>query len=266
VICDNHNHFVMSGGDIAAMVAAAEDAGLDEMAFCEHVYHLQEAREAIPYLTTMRPEGEILRVDDYLRTVHEAASGATSTRVRLGIELDSRPDDPRFEDDVHAFCEEHADAWDVVLGSVHVIAGDHNVHRTPPGISAEEAWDDYLGRVLETTASGRFDVISHPVRLGVSFPGIPEGVPALLDEVAGTAAAAGVALEVNGNDVRKRDDLVRILVDACVRHGTPVSLGSDAHYPNSVGRVRAALPLLEDAGVREVASFDRRGMTMVPLA
>jgi histidinol-phosphatase (PHP family) len=58
---------------------------------------------------------------------------------------------------------------------------------------------------------------------------------------------------------------VGLLVEILARHDAPISLGSDAHLPNSVGRVRAVLPLLRGHGVRHLARFAQRRMELVPL-
>jgi histidinol phosphatase-like PHP family hydrolase len=129
----------------------------------------------------------------------------------------------------------------------------------------DEAWADYMERLVIATSSHRFDVISHPIRLGNSVPGIPAAVPGLLGELARVAAREQVALEVNGSDLRRRPDLIDVYVDALATHGAPVSLGSDAHLPRSVGGVRGVIPLLRERGITRIARFDQRQMELVPL-
>ena len=93
---DNHNHFLLAG-DIDAMVAAAERAGISDLVFCEHNFHLDEAREAIPYLAARwTPEGPPLPIGEYVEKVRAAGEGA-SVNVLLGLEMDVRPEDPAFE-------------------------------------------------------------------------------------------------------------------------------------------------------------------------
>ena len=260
---DNHNHFVMAG-DIGAMVAAAEAAGLSDIVFSEHNFHLHEARAAIPYLAARwTPEGPPLSVGEYVGAVREAGARA-SVNVLLGLEVDVRPEDPQFEAASDAFTATRDD-WDVVLGSVHTMSDDVSVQDEPVAMSPDEAWADYLGRVKVAAASGRFDIISHPIRLGFSVPGIPDAVPGMLGELADIAAGAGVALEVNGSDLRRRPDLVELLVDVLARHEAPISLGSDAHLPGAVGFVRGVVPMLRARGVERIARVARRTLALVPL-
>jgi histidinol phosphatase-like PHP family hydrolase len=262
VIADNHNHFLMAG-DIDLILGAAAEAPIDEIAFCEHVFNITEARESIDGLDRIRPEGSALSHGEYLRTVHHAAERA-AIPVRVGMELDVRPDEPEFERQMEAFVDRYGEAWDVAIGSVHTITGRVSVHALPSA-PAEEAWDDYVDRLLSAVSSGRFDVVSHPVRLGTVLEGMPEALPDRLGELAASAAEADVALEVNGSDYRQRPDLVEHLIRACVRSGTAISLGSDAHVPRAVGRVANAVPLLRELGVTNVARFVRRSRELVPL-
>ena len=53
---------------------------------------------------------------------------------------------------------------------------------------------------------------------------------------------------------------------ACAEEGAPVSLGSDAHMPRSVGRAALGLPLLRRHGIERVARYSRRERELVPVA
>ena len=86
-----------------------------------------------------------------------------------------RPEDDAFEQATDAFTA-HRDDWDIVLGSVHTMSDDVSVQDEPVAMLPDDAWADYLGRVTIAAGSGRFDVISHPVRLGYSVSGIPAAV------------------------------------------------------------------------------------------
>jgi histidinol-phosphatase (PHP family) len=264
VLPDNHNHYI-AWGDPDAIVEAAVAVGVTELVFSEHVHHIQEARAASPYIATrFRPEGPPVAHGGYIATVHAAAAHA-SIPVRCGIELDIADENVGLVAATNELRDRYATEWDVVIGSVHVIAGDTAVEGEASSKDAAAAWGDYLERLVAAATSGSYDVISHPVRLAQSQPDAPAFVAARLDDLAGAAARADVALEVNGTDLERRPDLVQLLVDACARHATPVSLGSDAHRPQKAGRVRAAVPLLRRAGIDRIVAFDRRTRIAVPL-
>jgi histidinol phosphatase-like PHP family hydrolase len=264
VLPDNHNHY-LACGDIDGMVAAATTAGVAELVFTEHVHHIDEARALSSYIETrFAPEGPPRPHAAYLAEVRAAAASAPIA-VRCGIELDVAADNTELTAATSAFRDAHGADWDVVIGSVHVIAGDHAIEGDGPTADADAAWSDYLERLVAVAASGAYDVVSHPVRLAQSHPEVPSFLGARLGDLARTAARADVAVEVNGTDLERWPSLVACLVDACGRHATPVSLGSDAHRPAKAGRVRAADTLLRSAGIRRVAAFERRTRRAVDL-
>jgi histidinol-phosphatase (PHP family) len=264
---DNHNHLV-ANGDALGMVRAAEAAGLASFAFTEHVFHLDEARAASRYLGT-RWDGELegppIAVERYLAEIAAAGEAAPAVEVLAGLELEHWPDDPRVREVQDAFIASQAGAWDLVIGSVHCLTGDHSIFDASMPLSAGEAWDDYLERLADAVEHGGYDVVTHPVRLAVSRPDVPSDLAERLCRLASLAAASDTALEVNGSDVRVFPELVRVLCDAIGRAGAPVSLGSDAHYPRRVGAVLPAVELLRAAGVRSAVAFERGRRRDVPL-
>ena len=263
MIPDNHNHVVFSG-DVDAMLTAAEAAGLDEIAFCEHVFHFTEMLEAEPYFVRWTKEGPPIPHATYVARVRDAAS-RHRLPVRIGVEMDARPDEPIFEARADAFRAAYGADWDLVIGSVHVLRGDYSVQDEPIPLSESEAWDDYFDRLDACVHEGRYDVIAHPARLAFALGEPPRAYDIRIDLLAFAAASAEVALEVNGNDVWREPETVERIVAACARHDTPISLGSDAHTPASVGRVTDALPILRRHGIERVARFTRRQLELVHL-
>ena len=185
MIPDNHNHYIYSG-DIDAMVEAAGAARLASFAICEHIFHIDEAREAEPYLVgRWTPEGPPRPHAQYVAEVRAAAVTAPIP-VLLGIELDARPDEPDFERGADALVERFGAEWDLVIGSVHVFDGDVSVQDEPVRLSPAEAWADYVERLRAAVRCGRHDIISHPVRLGFSVPHVPRPSPACCATSPGT--------------------------------------------------------------------------------
>lgn len=264
---DNHNHLVASG-DALAMVRAAESAGLAGFAFTEHIFHIDEARAASRYLGERwagELEGPPIGVGRYLSEIAAAAEAVPAVAVTAGIELEHWPDDPGVRRVQDALLAEQADTWDIVLGSVHCLSGDHSVFDPYMPLSAAEAWDDYFERLYDAVEHGGYDVVTHPVRLAVSQPDIPSDLAERLDRLAELAAAGDTALEVNGSDVRGYPELVQLLCESIGRAGAPVSLGSDAHYPRRAGAVLGGIEFLRAAGVRHAVAFERRVRRDVPL-
>ena len=260
MIYDNHNHLV-ANGDALAMVRAAEARGLAGFLFTEHVFHLDEPRVASRYLGT-RWDGELegppIGVGEYLGEIAAAAEAVPAVAVGAGLELEHWPDDPRVREVQDAFVGANSGAWDVILGSVHCLTGDHSIFDSSTPLTSAVAWDDYLERLADAIQTGGFDVVTHPVRLAVSRPETPADLGPRLDRLAELAAAADVALEVNGSDVRVYPELVQLLCESIARAGAPVSLGSDAHRPHRVGAVLKGVDMLRAAGIRTAVAFERR--------
>jgi histidinol phosphatase-like PHP family hydrolase len=164
-----------------------------------------------------------------------------------------------------AFVEAHAGDWDVILGSVHCLTGDHSIFDPSTPLSTAAAWDDYFERLADAVETGGYDVVTHPLRLAVSRPEVPHDMARRLDHLADLAARADVALEVNGSDVRVYPELVQLLCESVARAGAPLSLGSDAHRPHSVGAVLRGIDAVRTAGVRSAVAFERRERRDVPL-
>jgi HisJ family histidinol phosphate phosphatase len=266
-IHDNHNHLV-ANGDALAMVRAAEAAGIAGFAFTEHIFHLDEPRVASRYLGT-RWDGELegppISVEVYLSEIAAAAEAVPAVSVGVGLELEHWPDDPRVREVQDAFVAAHAHDWDVILGSVHCLTGDHSIFDSSTPIATAAAWDDYFERLGDAVEHGGYDVVTHPLRLAVSRPEVPGDLARRLDRLAELAAAANVALEVNGSDVRVYPELVQLLCNSIARAGAPLSLGSDAHRPHGVGAVLAGMDAVRAAGVRSAVAFERRERRSYPL-
>jgi histidinol phosphatase-like PHP family hydrolase len=250
--------------DADSIVAAAATAGVNAIALTEHGQHLQELRDAIPYLATRwSPEGPPVSMREYIGVVRAAAQRA-EVGVLIGVELDARPRHDRYEAAVARFVRQHDDVWDVVIGSVHVLSDDMGVEETPSAPAAE-AWDDYVDLQTRALSSGRYDVLAHPTRLGFSVPETPTDIVELLDRITSAASVHRVAVEINGNDYGRRPDLVGLLVASAARHGAVVSLGSDAHVPATAGCVIGVLPLLHAHGIHSTACFTNRRPFLEPL-
>ena len=249
------------------MVAAASQAGIGQFTFTEHVFHLTDAIATSTYLRGCAKrwsEGPGITTPAYLEAARKAGERYPEVAVMVGVEFDFVPEEPELAE--HTRVQTQAHPWDVVLGSVHVLKGDRSIFESTEELSPAEAWADYHARLVALVESGLFDVVTHPLRLIASKLEPPGDLADRLDELAEAAASAGVAIEINGSDLRIARPLVEQLVVAVARRNAPVSLGSDAHRPRTVGSVLPAIDLLRAAGVREAVGFVGRVARAEPLA
>lgn len=261
---DGHVHTFRcghAGGASRDYVEQAIEAGLGEIAFTDHIplYFLPKS-ERDPSLA-MRED----QFDEYLdevRGLQEEFAGRIP--IRLGLEADYAEG---HEEDLARWLA-RAD-WDLVLGSVHWVAGGWI---DAPGSAArfaregtETLYAEYYRLLAKAAGTGLFDVLTHfdlPKKHG-HRPKEP-----LRDAEAAAIRAAresGCAVEISSAGLRKpvqeiypEPRLLRRLVEA----GVPVTFSSDAHAPAEVGWGYAeTTALARSCGVTEYVTFERRRKT-----
>ena len=248
-----------AGGASRDFVLRALELGLSEIAFTDHIplYFLPADRRD-PKLA-MREE----QFDGYVAEV-EALRREFEGRiaVRLGLEADYAEG---HEEELSRWLS-RAD-WDVVLGSVHWVAGDwiDDPGRSPARFEregVEALYDEYYRLLAKAAASGFFDVLTHfdlPKKHGHR----PEAPRLQAEENALAAArAAACAVEISSAGLRKAVGEpypeVRLL-RRMVALGVPVTFSSDAHAPAEVGwGYETTVARAREAGVAEFVTFERR--------
>jgi histidinol-phosphatase (PHP family) len=266
VIVDYHMHLRNRRGEIAldtssvdAFVDAADKAGVDEIGFTEHVYYFRQTRPLwdVPY----HVERCVYDVERYVAAVAQARERGLP--VRLGLEVDYVPG---REEETRLILEPYP--WDYLLGSVHFIdgLGVDGEPRLLDAVGVEEAWRRYFDTLAAAARSRLFDSLSHPDLVKIfgrrarSFDYGP---------VAQAIEEAGIAVEVSTAGLRRPVGELYPHPDflhACADRGVPVTLGSDAHTPDLVGRdFDRARELMRSAGYETVTVFERRQARQEPL-
>ncbi len=246
-------------------VLAALGRGVTEIAFTDHVpLYFLPGDDPDPGLAMTRTElpGYVAEVE-VLR-----AEFAGQIDVLLGIEADYAEG---FEEKLKELLAPFP--WDVVLGSVHRVAGgwidapgSGKRHETE---GSTALWTEYYRLIAKACASRLFDVMSHfdlPKKFGHHRPPEALGVEKTAVEA---AAKAGVAIEVSSAGLRKPvaevypgPALLRKLVAA----GVPVVFSSDSHAPAEAGwGLEKTLAAARDAGATSQLSFRRRAATSHPI-
>jgi histidinol-phosphatase (PHP family) len=247
---DVHSHVNRSSA--RQMVQAAREKGLRVLGLSEHVFQMEEWRPLVP---DPPQEGLLLPVTSYLAAVHGAAEDERFD-VRLGLEVDYIPEKhARLQAALQPY------AWDYLIGSVHEVDGvmfetDQLRWDREQG---ETVWLRYYALLREAVQSGAFQVVSHPVRMYRRNIHIPPTLDDELERLAAEAAAHNVALEINGFDLIGYPEMVKRLARACALHQTPISVGSDAHFPAQVAQSHAQTEtLLRDMGMKKVRLWKQR--------
>jgi histidinol-phosphatase (PHP family) len=244
---------------------AAEEHGIAELGVAEHVHRFTAALDVWQHPFWRSAARDDL--DDYVAFVRE------DTDLRLGIEADFVPG---REDRMATLLDAHE--WDYVIGSVHFV-GDYAVDWDDPDVdiwrreaTPERVWKRYFDTLRAATLSGLYDVMAHPDLVKVWGSGRPlpdtdlrryyePAVEAMLD--------GGVAMEVSTAGLRKPVGEIypsRRFLEMAVDGGVPIALSSDAHLPDQLAfAYDAAVEVMRDCGVTELAVFEGRTRRMEPL-
>jgi histidinol-phosphatase (PHP family) len=254
-----------AGGKSRDFVRRAIERGLSEIAFTDHIplYFLPEG-ERDPKLA-MRED----QFDDYLKEVESLRREFSSLiPIRLGLEADYA----EGHEETLARWLARAD-WDLVLGSVHWVAGDWI---DAPGSAArfdregvEPLYAEYYRLLAKAAETGFFDVLTHfdlPKKHG-HRPRRP--VEEVEDLAIASSKRCGCAFEISSAGLRKpvgelypEPRLLRKLIAA----GVPATFSSDSHAPAEVGWGYAeTFSAARDCGLSEFVTFERRRKIFHPL-
>jgi histidinol-phosphatase (PHP family) len=248
---------------------AASERGVEELGVSEHVHRFAQALDVWTHPWYRHWATDDL--DAYCDFVRE------ETDLRLGIEVDFLPG---REDRVANLLDGRD--WDYVIGSVHFLRDEAvDIHAREPrwadfsawrAADPEKVWARYFETLGEAARSGLFDILAHPDLVKVFGTEVPrpDGDPRrFYEEAMDGIADADVAIEVSTSGLRKPVGEIYPapeLLELCLDAGRPVALSSDAHVPDHLGyEYDRAAEWLSDAGVREIAVFERRTRRLEPL-
>jgi histidinol-phosphatase (PHP family) len=248
---------------VEKFVEAAAERGVDEICFTEHVYYFVQTRRLWDQQYML--ERCVHDLDGYVGAIIDAKERGLP--VKLGLEVDYLAGRECETADVLA-----PYPWDYLLGSVHFVDG-FPVDQEPglvEKLGPHEAWRRYFVWLRNAARSGLFDSLSHPDLVKHHGPRPDtEAVQWLHEETADAIEAAGVCIEVSSAGLHKPVGELYpdpTLLEACHARGVPITLASDAHAPQNVGRdLDHAVGLARAADYESVTVFDRRERRQEPL-
>ncbi len=267
ITVDYHTHNTRCGhaqGQIEDYVRAAIRLGLSDIGISDHnpAYWLP-GDDPIPTVSMAKSELEGY-VDETLRL---KAKYAGRINVRLGLECD-------YVEGMEGACREMLarHPFDYVIGSVHWVQDANIFHvRRWDGVSdALPIFAEYYRLIIKSAQSGLFDIIGHATAMTAFAPKpLADGIEALQDEALTAIQDAGLVMEVNTSGFRKMntEPFPTFRMIAAAQHrGIPLTFSSDSHRPDDVGFARDRVAAyLAQIGVRELATFEGRQRTMLPL-
>jgi histidinol-phosphatase (PHP family) len=248
---------------MAEMCRAAIVLGLPEIGFTEH-YDLHPGE----------PDNcrDVFRLEAWAAELERCrAEFAGQLTLRAGIELG----EPHlYAAQANALLAQYP--FDYALGSLHWIGADSVFD---PGFfqsyPAAEAFRLYFEELERVTRAARFDILSHldvPVRTAFAVYGRydPHEHAEHIRPILRNCVERGIALDINTAALRRRAQVLNpgleILRWYVELGGERVTLGSDAHRPDQVGRgLDVALDAARAAGLKYLTFFERRQPRLVPL-
>lgn len=233
---------------VRSFLRVAAEQSLVELGFADHDYYLEELDLSL------------------LRVVGKDFPGL---KVRVGLEVDyRRGEEERIKGVLSRF------PFDYVIGSVHEIGDwafdypeEEERHRRE---NPDAIYSRYFSLVEEAARSGLFTTLGHLDLIKLFGVRPHTDILELADGALTAAAEMGLAIEINTNGRYKPVGEFYPepkLVQEAVRRKIPVTLGSDAHEAQVVGRdLTEALGLLRQAGAKEVVGFQGREIVSYSLA
>ncbi len=123
-------------------------------------------------------------------------------------------------------------------------------------------WERYLDEWVNAAQSRLYDVMAHPDLPKVFGSRLPDRLRDRVDEAIRAVAESGVAMECSSAGLRKAVGEMYPdpdWLEAMHALGVPVTLASDAHAPEDVGRDYPTLvAALRAAGFTTITRFSRR--------
>jgi len=257
-----HGNFCGHGeGDLEEYVRTAIEKGLQEIGFSAH----------LPKVDTPDPYHAML--EEELPIYVEKVLGLREKysrfiKIKLGIEADYLEG---YEEKIYALIDTHP--FDYVIGSIHFLGDWHFTSRAGlvryESEDPDKAFPDYfrlLGKMIRT---GLFDIAGHPdaIKREYFVPSI-DLVP-YYRMIADALIETGMAAEVNTAGLRRNAGFLypsKEFLEVLVSRNVPLTLGSDAHRPEDVGRdLDFAVSVLTEIGCNEVSVFERRNRESIAL-
>jgi histidinol-phosphatase (PHP family) len=190
--------------------------------------------------------------------------------ISLGVEADYFPGG---EEELKTLLGRYE--LDYVIGSVHFIDGwgfdNPQTQYKFEGQDLTAMYRNLFNHLLGAIRSGIFDIIAHPDNLKVFNYRPDENVLLpLYEEVAAAMKAADVATEIN-TGLAYRYPVKEMcpspaFLNVIRKHGVPITLSSDSHYPDDIGTMlEQAADLAVRTGYEEVVYFERRERKILKL-
>lgn len=241
-------------GSMVEMIQAAIDAGLQEICFLDHLIpcgrgssHSMSAAEVPFYFQAI----QVMKQKFQDRII-----------VRAGLEVDFQPERmDEILDITGRF------AFDVIGGAVHFVNGINIASRREASgrpVNDESLVGHYFELIDRMLDYDYFDIVCHLDVIRKTGRSIPSHFEPQIEAILRKISKKNRVMEINTGGMDHPAGSFypeQALFRKCLDHGIQVTLGSDSHAPEEVGRYsNSALSQLLKAGYSEVVTFEKRHM------
>jgi histidinol-phosphatase (PHP family) len=266
MLIDYHIHTPLcnhASGTPMQYIEAAIKKGIKEIGFAEHSpWMIQGSSKMAPSYD------ELEWYFSDVAELQEMFNDKGEITVRLGIEMDYHPS---MLESIEKFAAR--DDLDFIIGSIHYLGHwtfdvfDHG--RLFATLGVRGAYEDYFNKTINLIETGLFDVVGHIDFIKSEGTRPKEGYRDLMERVAEALAKSNMVVELNtaGFDRPAQEPYPDLeFLTVLKQHGVPVTLSSDAHQPEHLGRYfDEAFRMLKFAGYTHLTTFDKRKRIPVPI-
>jgi len=244
--------------------------GIDEFCITEHTHQFREAKQFLLKSVRKMVNGDIVdawlyehftqSVEDYINLVDSFKKEGYP--IKVGCEVDYFEGEEEW---IQSFVETYP--WDFVLGSVHWIKGlpasiDNPNYTDLWKDKADDTYRAYFSLIKKAVTSGLFDAIAH-LDLVKLFGFRPTShLHDLMEAIVASMAEKGIGTELNTAGLRRPVCEMypsKELLNLCKNYEIPITLGSDAHRPEEVGKdFDKAVQILKKTGYNKLSTFENR--------
>lgn len=274
MIVDYHVHTPYCGhaqGKTIDYIESAIRSGISEIGFSDHLgrYYLGKVQKK-RYWDWGMHERDIARYFSELLDLREAYEDRIA--VRIGLEVDYIEGAEHLLEDIVAKYP-----FDFLLGSVHCLPmlGWRHISEYVK-VNQAQVYAAYFEAIESAIRCAMFQSIAHIdfIWRYVSWPEAPEEIlQEYISDAVKLSAKSSTNIEVNANgflwsqinDDRGFDPFA-LLLDAIRKHRAAITIGSDAHTPDLVGKAfPQIIDMLKRKGIDTVSLFEQKQQKKVKL-
>jgi histidinol-phosphatase (PHP family) len=250
-------------GSMEEYLAEAEVKQLQEIGFADH-FPLGLLDYSPRVQVTMHP-GEL---EEYIKQVEGLKENTNGLVVKAGIEVDYLPG---TEEKLASLLGQYR--FDYVIGSIHFMDDwdfTHPVYADDyKNKDILSLYSRYFALIKDLCSCGLFDIVGH-IDVIKKFGYSPDvDLEPFWFEIAKILAKTETCFELNtaGRDAPVGEFYPGSrFLEICFQEGVAVTIGSDAHSPEQVGRYfPEAIRVLRQAGFSELAVFENRIKSSRPI-